>query len=83
MDVVELLEGVQQLLLNFGIASQINKANLTPELVISKANMNVFADEIGFLMDYKQAALEDYIARGSAELRRALHCNGGIDHARW
>ena len=34
------------------------------ELVISKANMNVFADEIGFLMDYKQAALEDYISRG-------------------
>lgn len=34
------------------------------ELVISKQNMVVFADEIGFLMDYKQAALNDYVSRG-------------------
>src|SRR5690606_3723818 len=81
----ELLEGVQQLLLNFGIASRIYRnrrqagyrqmpdANreLKPywcearhELVISKRNMNVFADEIGFLMGYKQNALLDYISRG-------------------
>lgn len=34
------------------------------ELVISKHNMVVFHDEIGFLMDYKQEALKDYITRG-------------------
>ncbi len=34
------------------------------ELVISKNNMVVFADEIGFMMDYKQAALVDYNTRG-------------------
>ncbi len=38
------------------------------ELVISKQNMGVFADEIGFLMDYKQAALKDYIGHGKRGL---------------
>jgi ribonucleoside-diphosphate reductase alpha chain len=81
-----LLEGVQMLLLNFGIASRIytnrrptgmrmlpdGKGGLAEyfceaqhELAISKRNMNVFADEISFLMDYKQDALNDYLTRGS------------------
>jgi ribonucleoside-diphosphate reductase alpha chain len=81
---VNLLEGVQQILLNFGIASRIYQ-NRRPagmrmlpddqgglkayhceahhELAISKRNMNRFADEIGFLMDYKQDALNGYLAR--------------------
>ena len=82
-DVVELLEGVQQLLANFGIASRICRsqadcrqlpdAERSPqedwrqaqhELVIGQANLAAFADEIGFLADYKQAALADYVARG-------------------
>ena len=80
-----LLEGVQQLLLNFGIASRIYR-NRRPagyrqmldanrelkaywceaqhELAISKRNMSVFAEEIGFLMEYKQAALLNYVSRG-------------------
>ncbi len=82
---LELLEEVQQLLLNFGIASRIyrNRRNAgyrqmpdsnrelktywceaQHELVISRRNMVVFADEIGFLMEYKQAALQDYVTRG-------------------
>ncbi|MEP6988819.1 MAG: LAGLIDADG family homing endonuclease, partial [Chloroflexota bacterium] len=82
---IELLEGVQQLLGNFGIASRIYRnrrdasyrmmpdSNREPkaywceaqhELAISKQNMAVFADEIGFMMDYKQSGLEDYISRG-------------------
>ncbi len=82
---IELLEGVQQLLGNFGIASRIYRnrraagyRNLPDsnremkaywceaqhELAITKNNMNVFADEIGFLMDYKQEALNDYLSRG-------------------
>ncbi|MBZ0298011.1 MAG: ribonucleoside-diphosphate reductase, partial [Anaerolineae bacterium] len=82
---LDLLEDVQRLLSNFGIASRIYRnrraagyrqtpdsaRNLKPywceaqhELVISKANMVVFADEIGFLMGYKQDALNDYVARG-------------------
>ncbi|MCQ3931938.1 MAG: hypothetical protein DPW16_15915 [Chloroflexi bacterium] len=73
-----LLEGVQQLLLNFGIASKIyrnrrdagyrampnGKGGLQEywceaqhELVISKQNIVRFADEIGFLVDYKQEQL--------------------------
>jgi ribonucleoside-diphosphate reductase alpha chain len=82
---IELLESVQQLLGNFGIASRIYR-NRRPagyrmmpdtnremksywceaqhELAITKQNMNMFADEIGFLMDYKQAALTDYVSRG-------------------
>ncbi|MFN8371980.1 MAG: LAGLIDADG family homing endonuclease [Anaerolineae bacterium] len=80
-----LLEGVQHVLLNFGIASKIyaNRRQagyrMMPdaqrelkeywceaqhELVISKRNMNVFAEEIGFLMNYKQEALTDYLTRG-------------------
>ncbi len=82
---VELLEGVQQVLLNFGVASRIYRnrrdagyrdmpdaqgglkaywCEAQHELVISKQNMTVFANEIGFLMDYKQAGLQDYIGRG-------------------
>ena len=82
---LELLEGVQQLLLNFGIASRIYRdrhqagyrmmpdanrelksywCEAQHELSISKRNLDTFADEIGFLMDYKQAALESYVTRG-------------------
>jgi ribonucleoside-diphosphate reductase alpha chain len=82
---LELLEEVQQLLGNFGIASRIYKnrreagyrqmadanrdmkaywCEAQHELVISKQNMVRFAEDISFLMDYKQAALEDYISRG-------------------
>ncbi|HZG68655.1 MAG TPA: LAGLIDADG family homing endonuclease, partial [Herpetosiphonaceae bacterium] len=82
----ELLEGVQQLLLNFGIASRVyrNRRNadyrempdgnggLRPywceaqhELMISKQNMTLFADQIGFLMNYKQAGLNDCVSRGN------------------
>ncbi len=82
---VHLLEGVQQLLSNFGIASRIYRdrrpagyrqlpdSNREPhaywceaqhELAISKHNLNVFADEIGFLMPYKQEALRGYLERG-------------------
>ena len=80
---MELLEGVQQLLSNFGIACKLyrNRRNAQMhtlpdgkggykeyeiraqhELVISKANLIHFADEIGFLMDYKQSALLDFLA---------------------
>jgi ribonucleoside-diphosphate reductase alpha chain len=82
---MELLEGVQQLLLNFGIASRIygnrrgaDHRNLPDgngglqsywcgaqhELAISKQNMTLFADEIGFLMNYKQVGLQHYVTRG-------------------
>lgn len=82
---VELLEGVQQLLANFGIASRVyrnrREAGLRSlpdshrqpreywceaqhELAISKHNMDVFAAELGFLMGYKQTALEGYLHRG-------------------
>lgn len=82
---IELLEGVQKLLLNFGIASRIYRnrrqagyrnmpdtnremksywCEAQHELVISKSNMIVFAEEIGFLMQYKQDSLNDYITRG-------------------
>lgn len=81
-----LLVGVQQVLLNFGIASRIyaNRrlagwrnlpdSNREPkpywceaqhELVISKRNMAVFATEIGFLTQRKQAKLEGYLSRGT------------------
>ncbi|HLA43162.1 MAG TPA: LAGLIDADG family homing endonuclease, partial [Aggregatilineales bacterium] len=82
---ITLLESVQQLLLNFGVASRIYR-NRRPEgyrnmpdgkgglkeypcqaqheLVISKASMRIFADEIGFLPGYKQDALENYISCG-------------------
>ncbi len=82
---IPVLEGVQQLLLNFGIASRIYRnrrgadyrdmpsgngglksywCEAQHELVISKQNMSRFVDEIGFLMDYKQAGLQDYVGRG-------------------
>jgi ribonucleoside-diphosphate reductase alpha chain len=82
---IQLLEGVQMLLSNFGIASRIY-GNRRPaqfrnmpdgnggmksywceaqhELAISKRNMDVFEQEIGFLMQYKQQSLQDYINRG-------------------
>jgi len=86
---LELLEGVQKLLLNFGIASRIylnrRKAQnrmlpdgkggqkLYPcqayhELNISKQNVAVFAEEIGFLVDAKQNKLTNAISR----LKRSL-----------
>ncbi|GAB4521569.1 MAG: hypothetical protein OHK0046_33120 [Anaerolineae bacterium] len=34
------------------------------ELVVTKRNMVTFAEEIGFLMPYKQTALVDYVSRG-------------------
>ncbi len=73
-----LLEGVQRLLLNFGIASCIYKnrreavvrelpnsqrdlasynCQAYHDLVISKANLKVFAHEIGFMTDEKQGRL--------------------------
>ncbi len=82
---LELLEGVQQLLANFGIVSRIYRERreagyrLLPdsnrdakpygceaqhELVISKQNMVVFADELGFLADDKQNALRGFVTRG-------------------
>ncbi len=64
---LDLLEGVQQVLLNFGIASRIYRNRRQAgyhELVISKRNMVTFADEIGFLMNGKQERLADYISRG-------------------
>lgn len=82
---IELLEGVQQVLLNFGIASRIyrnrrsadyrdvpnGKGELASywcqaqhELVISKQNLALFADQIGFLMGYKQSSLEHALTRG-------------------
>ena len=81
----ELLEGVQQLLLNFGVASRLYRNRrpagnrLMPdgkggeklywcreqhELAVTKQNLMAFADDIGFLMPYKQLSLEDYISRG-------------------
>lgn len=78
--VVGLLEEVQQLLLNFGVASRIYR-NRRPEqqrmmpdgkgglksylckaqheLMISKQNINRFADEIGFMVAYKNERLRD------------------------
>ncbi len=80
---LSLLEDVQKLLGNFGIASRIYterrkaQAKLMPdgkdgleeyqikaqhELVISRANLVQFADEIGFLLDRKQIALREQLA---------------------
>ncbi|MHC3437130.1 LAGLIDADG family homing endonuclease [Natrialbaceae archaeon A-gly3] len=79
----DLLGDVQQLLLNFGIASKIytnrkeagtrelsdgrggTKEYETKdqhELVIVKDNLERFADEIGFLLDYKNDALEQRLS---------------------
>ncbi len=78
----ELLEGVQLLLLNFGVASKIYrnrceaKFKLMPDgkggqkeywcqavhtLALSKQNLIVFRDEIGFMLQYKQDNLESYL----------------------
>ena len=80
---VEMLEDVQMLLANFGIASRIYKErrkagyrNLPDgkgglksywceaqhELVISRSNMSVFRDEIGFILERKQEQLNDLLA---------------------
>ncbi len=60
---IAFLEGVQGLLLNFGIVSRIDRGlhEAQHELVLSKRNMAVFAREIGFILDRKQARLEAYI----------------------
>ncbi|ADD03658.1 ribonucleoside-diphosphate reductase, adenosylcobalamin-dependent (intein-containing) [Natrialba magadii ATCC 43099] len=79
----DLLSEVQQLLLNFGIASKVyenrkeagtrelsdgcggTKAYETKaqhELVIVKDNLERFADEIGFLLEYKTEALEERLS---------------------
>ena len=54
----EILEGVQRLLLNFGIASQISNQELT----ISRDNVLRFRDEIGFLNEAKNTKLANRIA---------------------
>lgn len=80
---LELLEGVQRLLLNFGIASCIyknrraagtrelpdgkrNKAAYNcqtyHDLMISKGNLIIFAQQIGFLTQEKQDKLEEILA---------------------
>ena len=77
-----LLEGVQRLLLNFGIASRIyrdrRRADVRAlpdgkggtatyptqayhDLIISRSNVPVFADQISFLTEEKQAKLADYL----------------------
>ncbi|MGB1286006.1 MAG: LAGLIDADG family homing endonuclease, partial [Aggregatilineales bacterium] len=79
----DMLEQVQMLLANFGIACRIyqerrkagyrklpdGKGGLKEywceaqhELVISRANMTVFRDEVGFVLTRKQQQLEDMLA---------------------
>lgn len=79
---VDILENVQIILGNFGIASRIYKNRRTAsfhampdgkgglkdywcesqhELVISRANMTIFRDEIGFILDRKQHQLRDVL----------------------
>jgi len=79
----DLLDDVQQLLLNFGIASKVYESRKEAgtrelsdgrggtqayetkaqhELVIVKDNLERFADEIGFLLDYKIEALEQRLS---------------------
>lgn len=88
---IELLEGVQRLLANFGIASRIylnrrsaqkrmlpdGKGGLKEyqcqayhELNISKQNVSVFSDEIGFLTEAKTRKLHDAISRLSRGLNQ-------------
>ena len=88
---LELLEGVQQVLLNFGIASRIHRNHQLPdyrmspdvdrqpkvygreaqhELAISNQNMAVFAEQIGFISERKQKALESYIGN---RIKRGLY----------
>jgi len=67
----ELLKGVQRLLLNFGIASVIrNSRPAYHELIISGDNLKRFADEIGFLSEGKQRALEEKLAGCNGEADR-------------
>ncbi|MDX1996011.1 MAG: LAGLIDADG family homing endonuclease [bacterium] len=86
----ELLEEVQMLLANFGIACRIYRnrrvgnyrklpdgkggtkeywCKAQHEIDISKQNINVFAQEIGFILERKQEALLGSIARYSEGLR--------------
>ena len=63
----ELLEGVQRLLLNFGIASRIylrrsERTAANYEVVIGKDNVLRFRDEIGFLNEAKNDRLANRIA---------------------
>ncbi|MFB6308500.1 MAG: LAGLIDADG family homing endonuclease, partial [Haloarculaceae archaeon] len=79
----DLLGEVQQLLLNFGIASKVYEnreeagtrelsdgrggtreyeTEAQHELVIVKDNLVRFADEIGFLLDYKNEALDERLS---------------------
>lgn len=78
----ELLDGVQQVLANFGVASRIYRDRRSAgyrmlpdsernpkayycqsqhELVISKANLRAFMNEIGFMAEDKQRPLEAYV----------------------
>lgn len=88
---IRLLEQVQQLLSNFGIASRIYRnrrkaayrempdgnggskaywCKAQHEIAIRRQNLATFADEIGFLMDYKQDALSDNLANRKHALDR-------------
>ena len=78
-----LLEGVQLLLANFGIASKIHWnrreagyrmmpdgndgekpywCKASHELIVSKWNLVTFSEKIGFLLEFKQQILLDYIS---------------------
>lgn len=86
---LELLEQVQILLGNFGIASRIYKnrrkagyrnmpdgkgglkqywCKAQHEIAVRRQNLGIFSDEIGFLMNYKQKALEENLANRKREL---------------
>ena len=61
----QLLVGTQQLLLNFGIYSRIDKDRHDAgarELVISQGSIRTFARQIGFLTVEKQTTLENLLA---------------------
>ena len=59
-----LLKDVQRLLLNFGILSRMDESRpAQPALLIRKASLARFADEIGFLSAAKQSRLADCLSR--------------------
>ncbi len=61
-----LLKQVQQILLNFGIASRIYEryeCRAQHELVISKNNLIRFREELGFLTTEKQERLDDHLSK--------------------